>query len=101
MRLKVSDLKPHPIQSTVSQGILLSLGCNLTSDDLGKVSETVLCDVVIDQPSAFNAVLGRSSLRELRAITSIYHLLMKFPTLHEVVKLKDTSKMRGSATTRP
>ena len=36
--------------------------------------------LVIDQQSAFNAVLGRPSLRALKAITSIYHLLMKFPT---------------------
>ena len=32
--------------------------------------------LVIDQPSTFNAILGRPSLKELRAI----HLLMKFPT---------------------
>ena len=35
--------------------------------------------LVIDQPLAFNAVLGRPSLRELRVIISIHHLLMKFP----------------------
>ena len=36
--------------------------------------------LVINQPPAFNAVLGGPSLRALKAITSIYHLLMKFPT---------------------
>ena len=36
--------------------------------------------LVINQPSAFNAVLGKLSLRALKATTSIYHLLMKFPT---------------------
>ena len=36
--------------------------------------------LVIDQPSAFNVVLGRPSLKALQAITSIYYLLMKFPT---------------------
>ena len=40
--------------------------------------------LVIDQPSAFNDVLGRPSLRKLKVITSIYHLLMKFPTLNGV-----------------
>ena len=40
--------------------------------------------LVINQPSAFNAVLGRPSLRALKAITSIYHLLMKFPTPNSV-----------------
>ena len=36
--------------------------------------------LVINQPSAFNAVLGRLSLKALKAITSMYHLLIKFPT---------------------
>ena len=44
--------------------------------------------LVIDQPSAFKAVLGRPSLRELRVITSIHHLLMKFPTPQGVSEVK-------------
>ena len=44
--------------------------------------------LVIDQPLAFNAVLGKPSLRELRAITSIYHLLMKFPTPNGVEEVR-------------
>ena len=43
---------------------------------------------MIDQPSAFNAVLGRPSLRELRAVTSIHHLLMKFPIPRGIGKVK-------------
>ena len=35
--------------------------------------------LVINQPPAFNAVLDKPSLRAVKAITSIYHLLMKFP----------------------
>ena len=51
--------------------------------------------LVIDQPSAFNVVLGRPSLRELKAITSIYHLLMKFSTTHGVGEVKrDQQDMR-------
>ena len=44
--------------------------------------------LVIDQPLAFNAVLERPSLRELRAITSIYHLLMKFSTPNGVGEVR-------------
>ena len=44
--------------------------------------------LVIDQPLAFNVVLGRPYLRELKAITSIDHLLMKFSTTHEVGEVK-------------
>ena len=36
--------------------------------------------LVINQPSTFNAVLSRPSLRALKEISNIYHLLMKFPT---------------------
>ena len=36
--------------------------------------------LVIDQTSAFNTVLGRLALRELRVVTSIHYLLIKFPT---------------------
>ena len=44
--------------------------------------------LVINQPSAFNALLGRPSLKALKAITSIYHLLMKFPTPNGVWQVR-------------
>ena len=44
--------------------------------------------LVIDQPSAFNAMLGRSSPRVLKVITSIYHLFMKFLTPNGVGQLR-------------
>ena len=46
-----------------------------------------MCDdqlLVINQPLAFNAVLHRLSLRALKVFISIYHLVMKFPTLNSV-----------------
>ena len=36
----------------------------------------------------FNVVLGRQTLKELRAITSIHHLLMKFPTSNGVLQVR-------------
>ncbi|XP_060968811.1 uncharacterized protein LOC133036284 [Cannabis sativa] len=39
---------------------------------------------VIDQYSAYNAMIGRPILKEMKIITSIYHLTMKFPTSAEV-----------------
>jgi hypothetical protein len=36
--------------------------------------------LVIDRPFAYNAIIGRPALNKLRAITSTYHLMMKFPT---------------------
>jgi hypothetical protein len=42
---------------------------------------TVMVDfLVIDRPSAYNAIVGRPSLNKLRVVTSTYHLMMKFLT---------------------
>jgi hypothetical protein len=42
---------------------------------------TVMVDfLVIDRPSTYNAIMGRPALNKLRAATSTYHLMMKFPT---------------------
>ena len=35
---------------------------------------------VVDQESPYNVIIGRPTLNRIRAITSTYHLLMKFPT---------------------
>ncbi|XP_063948153.1 uncharacterized protein LOC135152236 [Daucus carota subsp. sativus] len=36
--------------------------------------------VIIDHPSAHNALMGRPLLKDMKIITSIYHLTLKFPT---------------------
>jgi hypothetical protein len=42
---------------------------------------TVMVDfLVINRPFAYNAIIGRLVLNKLRAATSTYHLMMKFPT---------------------
>jgi hypothetical protein len=42
---------------------------------------TVMVDfLVIDRSSAYNAIVGRPALNNLKAATSTYHLMMKFPT---------------------
>ncbi|XP_057981172.1 uncharacterized protein LOC131166602 [Malania oleifera] len=38
--------------------------------------------LVVDRPSVYNIILGHPSLNAAPAITSIYHLKIKFPTLH-------------------
>jgi hypothetical protein len=35
--------------------------------------------LIIDRASAYNAILGRTALNELKAVTSTPHLSMKFP----------------------
>jgi hypothetical protein len=36
--------------------------------------------LIIDRPSAYNAILRRTALNDLQAVTSTPHLSMKFPT---------------------
>ncbi|XP_052203091.1 uncharacterized protein LOC127808561 [Diospyros lotus] len=58
---------------------------------VGKGSRTsrVMLDILVaDVPSAYNMILGRSSLNALRAIPSTYHMMMKFPTDSGVGKVQ-------------
>ena len=38
--------------------------------------------LVVNCPSTYNAIIGKRTLNQLRAMTSTYHLLIKFPTKH-------------------
>ncbi|KAL5562596.1 hypothetical protein UlMin_032343 [Ulmus minor] len=37
--------------------------------------------VLVDCPSPYNVIIGRPTLNKIRAVTSTYHLLVKFPTV--------------------
>jgi hypothetical protein len=45
--------------------------------------------LVVDRPSIYNTILGRPALKKLRAITSTYHLKMKFPMEEEVREVRE------------
>ena len=51
--------------------------------------------LVINQPAVFNVVLGKPYLRALKVITSIYHLLMKFPTPNSVGQVHENQHEAG------
>ena len=40
--------------------------------------------LVVDCSSSYNAIIGRPTLNSWKAVTSTYHLLVKFPTEHGV-----------------
>ena len=44
--------------------------------------------LVVNRPSAYNAIIGRPGLNKLKAATSTYHLMMKFPTEEGVGEVK-------------
>ena len=44
--------------------------------------------LVIDCSSTYNAIIGRPTLNVWRVATSIYHLLVKFPTEYRIGKAR-------------
>ena len=54
---------------------------------VGAYSQQVTRNVnflVVDCSSSYNVIIGRPTLNSLKAVTSIYHLSVKFPTKYEV-----------------
>ncbi|KAL0458484.1 UNVERIFIED_CONTAM: hypothetical protein Slati_0475600 [Sesamum latifolium] len=45
--------------------------------------------LVVDVPSAYNLILGRSTLNTFQAVVSTYHMKIKFPTQEEWEKYKE------------
>lgn len=48
--------------------------------------------LIVDQPSAYNSIIGRPTLNQLQAITSTYHLTMKFPIENVVGIIQENRK---------
>ena len=40
--------------------------------------------LIVDAPSAYNMLLGRPSLNAIKVIPSVYHMMIKFPTVSGV-----------------
>ncbi|GFY95559.1 hypothetical protein Acr_10g0009440 [Actinidia rufa] len=57
--------------------------------------------IVVDCPSPYNAILGRPTLGRIRAITSTYHLKMKFPTSMGVGEMRGDQKKPDNASSQP
>ena len=49
--------------------------------------------LLIDRPSAYNAIVRRATLNELRAVMSTLHLKMKFPTDPGVEEVKGDQRV--------
>ena len=49
--------------------------------------------LVVDCPSAYNVIIGGPTLNRLRAVTSTYHLLVRFPTENGIREMKGDQAM--------
>ena len=70
---------------------VLPLGVITLSVVVGDYPQQITKDVtflVINCSSAYNAILGRPTLNSWKAVTSTYHLMIKFPTDYRVGELR-------------
>ena len=63
---------------------LSSIQLVLTLGDPPCQATTTTIFLVVNAPSAYNTLLGRPSLNAIKAITSAYHMMIKFPTVSRV-----------------
>ena len=56
----------------------------LTLGDPPFQATTAVKFLIVDAPSAYNMLLGRPSLKAIKAIPSAYHMMIKFPTISGV-----------------
>ena len=56
----------------------------LTLGEPPRQATTTARFLIVDAPLTYNMLLGRPSLNAIRAIPSVYHMIIKFPTIHGV-----------------
>ncbi|KAF8108224.1 hypothetical protein N665_0113s0014 [Sinapis alba] len=49
--------------------------------------------LVVDRPSSYNAIIGTPWIKSMQAVTSTYHLCLKFPTLHGIETIWGNQKI--------
>jgi len=57
-----------------------SIKLPVTMGESPNVATQIAEFMVVDQQSTYNAIIGRPILKDMKIVTSIYHLCMKFPT---------------------
>ena len=60
----------------------------MTVDDYPQQITKDVTFLVVDCSSAYNAILGRPTLNSWKAVTSTYHLMIKFPTEYRVGEVR-------------
>ncbi|KAL5557369.1 hypothetical protein UlMin_039605 [Ulmus minor] len=85
METTISSLSGFTGDSVPSEGIL-NLPLELGTSPYQKIQSVDF--VVVNCPSPYNAIIGRPTLNKIRAVTSTYYLLVKFPTIGGIGILK-------------
>ena len=65
----------------------------LTLGDPPCHATTTVRFIIMDAPSAYNILLGRPSLKSMRAIPSAYHMVIKFPTANGVGMVREDQRI--------
>ena len=96
MGLQLKDLTPclQPVYGFSGQGVapLGKMSLPLTVEQ-APTSMTIMTQfLILDVPSAFNVMLGWPALYDLKAITSIFHSCLKFPTKNGVGCLRENQQ---------
>ncbi|XP_058189241.1 uncharacterized protein LOC131306828 [Rhododendron vialii] len=78
-RLKPMTSPPVGFVSTPTYPIG-QIALPVTMGEEGRQITCMIDFIVVDCPSAYNAILGRITLNKIGAIISTYHLMIKFPT---------------------
>ncbi|KAM2053963.1 hypothetical protein ACFX1T_003545 [Malus domestica] len=55
--------------------------------------------LVVDYPTTYNVIFGRTSINDLKAMVSTHMLLMKFPTPMAMVTSEEINLVHGHVTT--
>lgn len=97
--MKIDHAKLAPARSpliTFSGEQVLPVGSielQVTAGTSPRQKTIIMRFLVVDKPSAYNAIFGRTTLNELKAVTSTSHLCMKFPTEEGVRVVKGDQKV--------
>jgi hypothetical protein len=70
-----------------------SIELPVTTEDYPTTKIIMVNFLLIDRPSAYNAILRRTALNDLKAITSTPHLKIKFPTERGVGEVRGEQSM--------
>lgn len=61
-----------------------SIDLPVTIGEYPKQTTKLITFLIVDCPSAYNVILGRTALNAFQVVTSTYQLVLKFPTDHRV-----------------